>query len=64
MWATLSDHFRLDFKLQYGTMLDQYIGESMVSIMETSNGINELIHGYQKCNTNQIEIYGGYVKVR
>ena len=45
-------------------MLDQYIGECMVSIININNGVKEPTHGYQNCNTNQILIFGGYVKVR
>ena len=43
-------------------MLDQYISECMVSIININNGIEE--HGYQNCNTSQILIFGGYVKAR
>ena len=42
-------------------MLDQYIGECMVSI---NNGIIEPTYGYQNCYTSQILIFGGYLKVR
>ena len=33
-------------------------------MVNISNGIEELVHGYQNSNTNQILIFGGYVKVR
>ena len=46
------------------SMLDRYIGECMISIIRINNGIKEPIRGYQNCNTNQILIFGGYVKVR
>ena len=36
----------------------------MVSIININNGIKEPTHGYQNCNTSQILIFGGYVKVR
>ena len=45
-------------------MLDRYIGECMVSIININNVIKEPIQGYQNCNTNQILIFGGYDKVR
>ena len=43
--------------------LDHYKGECMVFIINNNNGINELIHGYQVCHSNQILIFGGYMKV-
>jgi hypothetical protein len=46
------------------SMLDRYIGECMISIIKINNGIKEPIYGYQNCNTTQILIFGGYVKVR
>ena len=36
----------------------------MVSIININNGIKELTHGYQNCNTSQIFIFGGFLKVR
>ena len=36
----------------------------MVSIMSIKNGIKESTCGYQNCNTSQLLIFGGYVKVR
>ena len=36
----------------------------MVSIININNGIEEPTCGYQTCNTSQILIFGGYVKVR
>ena len=40
------------------------IGECLASIININNGIEEPTHGYQHCNTSQILIFGGYVKVR
>ena len=40
------------------------MGECMVSIINNNNGIKEPTHGYHNCNTNQILILDGYVKVR
>ena len=45
-------------------MLDRYIGESMVLIINMNNGIKEPIRGYQNCNLNQILMFGEYVKMR
>ena len=45
-------------------MLDQYIGECMVSIIKINNGIVEPTYGHQNCYTSQILIFGGYLKVR
>jgi hypothetical protein len=39
-----------------------YIGECMVSIVNSNEGIKEPIHGYQNCNTTQILVFGAYVK--
>ena len=36
----------------------------MVVIINISNGKKEPTHGYQNCNTSQILIFGGYLKVR
>ena len=41
-------------------MLDRYIGEYMVSIININNGIKEPTGG---CSTNKTLIFGGYVKV-
>ena len=35
----------------------------MVPMIFINNGIKESTHGYQNCNTNQIMIFGGYLKV-
>ena len=45
-------------------MLDRYIGESMVLIINMNNSIKEPIRGYQNCNLNQILMFGEYVKMR
>ena len=45
-------------------MLDWYLGECMVSMINISNGIKKSTHVHQNCNTNQKLIIGGYVKVR
>ena len=45
-------------------MLDQYIRKCMVSIINIDNGITKHTHGYQNCNTCQVLMLGGYVKVR
>ena len=45
-------------------MLDQYIGECMVSIFNINNGIKEPTRGYQNCNISHILIFCGYVMVR
>jgi hypothetical protein len=36
----------------------------LVSILNIDNNIKELIQGPQRCNTIQILIFDGYVKVR
>ena len=36
----------------------------MVSIMDMCNDLEELVCGYQHCNTSQVMIFGRYVKVR
>jgi hypothetical protein len=36
----------------------------MVSIINICNDIEELVCGYQHCNTNQVMIFGRCVKVR
>jgi hypothetical protein len=43
-------------------MLDLYIGECMVSIININNGFKETTHGYQNCSTNQILIFHSYVE--
>ena len=45
-------------------MLVWFIGKCMESLINIDNGIKEPTHGYQNCNTSQILIFGGYVKVR
>jgi hypothetical protein len=45
-------------------MLDWYKGECMVLIININKVIKEPPHGYQNCNTSQILIFGGYVKVK
>ena len=48
---------------RFKLVLVWYIGECMISLMiDINNGIKELTHGYQNCNTNQIMIFGGYLK--
>jgi hypothetical protein len=44
-------------------MLDQYIGQCMVSIININNCIKELSSRYQNCDTSQIMLFGGYAKV-
>ena len=44
-------------------MLDRYIGECLVSIININNGIKKPTRKHQNCNTSQILIFGGYVKV-
>ena len=36
----------------------------MVLVININNGTKESTCGYRNCNTNQILIFGGYVKVR
>jgi hypothetical protein len=36
----------------------------MVSIINNNNGIKEPTRGYHNCDTNQILIFDGYVKLR
>ena len=36
----------------------------MVSKININSGIKKPICGYENCNTSQILIFGGYVKVR
>ena len=50
--------------LMFRTMLHQYIGECMVSIINTNNGIKEPTSGYQNCLTIQMLIFGGHLKMR
>ena len=45
-------------------MLDRYICECMVLIININKGIKESTCGYQKCNTSHILIYSWCVKVR
>ena len=45
-------------------MLDEYIGECMELRININDGIKEPTWGYQNCNTIQILIFGGHVKVR
>lgn len=45
-------------------MLDPYIGESMLSIIDINYGIKEPTHGIQYCIPGQIWIFGGYLKAR
>ena len=44
-------------------MLHQYVGECMVSTINTNNG-KEPPCGYQNCDPNGILIFGEYAKVR
>ena len=45
--------------------LSCHVGECMVSIININNDdIKEPTCGYQNCNTSQILIFGGYVRVR
>ena len=41
-----------------------YLGECMETIININNVIKEPTRGYENCNTSQILIFGGYVKVR
>ena len=41
-----------------------YIGECMVSIIDSINIIKKLACGYKNCNITQILILGDYVKAR
>ena len=45
-------------------MLDQYIRKCLVSIINIDNGITKHTRGYQNCNTCQVLMFSGYVKVR
>jgi hypothetical protein len=40
------------------------IDDCMLSIINIINGIKEPTCGYHNCNTSQMLIFGGYVKVR
>ena len=44
--------------------LDRYIGECMVPIINIKKWYERTYHGYQNCNTSQILIFSGYIKVR
>ena len=44
-------------------MLYPYIGKSFIAIINNNDGIKELTHGYQNCNTSQMLMFGGYPKV-
>ena len=45
-------------------MLDRYIGECMVSIININYDVKEPTCGYQNCYITRIVIFGGYCKVR
>jgi len=45
-------------------MLDGYICECMVSVININNGVIEPIGRYRNCNVNQTLKFGAYVKVR
>ena len=45
-------------------MLNWHTCECMLSIININNGIKEFANGCQNCNTNQIFIVDGYVKMR
>ena len=45
-------------------MLVCCIGNGMVSTINIINGIKEATRGYQNCNTGQLFISGGYLKMR
>ena len=45
-------------------MLDRYIGECMVLMININNDIKKPTRVYQNCNTSQILIFGGYLKVK
>ena len=45
-------------------MLDQYIHESMLSIININNGTKEPTCGYQNYNTTLMLVFEKYVKVR
>ena len=47
-----------------GPMLDRYIGECMVSIININDDAREPTCGCQNCYISRIVIFGGYVKVR
>ena len=69
-WLTLDLHevfVHENLIFVYGgvlTNVGRYIGESMVSVFNINNGIKEPTRGYQDCNTSEIFIFGGHVKVR
>ena len=44
-------------------MLDQYIGECMVSITNVNNIIKEPTLRYQDCNTSKILIFFEYLRI-
>ena len=44
-------------------MLDWYIGECIVSVININTGMQEPTCGYLNFNTSQILILGGYVKM-
>ena len=50
--------------LTFRPMLHQYIGECVVTIINTDNGIKEPTSGYQNCLNIQMLIFGGYLKIR
>ena len=45
-------------------MLDRYIGECMVSLINNNHASKESNRGYPNCNINQLLIFIGCVKVR
>ena len=51
------------FACRYLQMLDCYIGEFMVSIININNGVEKSTCGYQICNTRQLLIFGVYLKL-
>lgn len=44
-------------------MLDWYIGECRVLLIDINNGIKEAIRGYHNWNSSQTWMFGGCVKV-
>jgi hypothetical protein len=55
---------QLPMQSGFSPMLDRYIGECIILIINIINGNKELTHGNENCNNNQMLIFGGSLKVR
>ena len=56
--------YQTNTSLTFKPLLDRYISECMISIININSGIQKPTSGYQNCNTNRVLIFDGYLKVR